>query len=293
LVQVLGRLIVHRIDSDASVNGLFSAGDPASGQPGTVVSPEWLNAIQEEIAGLIEAMGGTLAKADNTQLAAAVLALLARLNTWTAHQTFNDAIDVNNRLTVTGSDSINGEGNVGVKVRASTAPGSDAPVLLGSKNGNAPFIAAGQDGNGVWHGLDLRTGGLTRIYVEPDGDVSFTGTELKDVATPMSADSAANKEYVDAVPRFVVGGAVNSVGDIINQTGIATVSATHPLTGTYVVTLPGMTPTGIVIVGANGATGPTATAQATAESGQFVVNTYRNNISANVPFSFVVIALTL
>lgn len=242
---------MHRIDSDAIVNGLFSAGDPASGQPGTVVSPEWLNAIQEEIAGLIEAMGGTLAKADNTQLAAVILGLFARLNTWTAHQTFNDAIDVNNRLTVTGSDSINGEANVGVKVRASTVPGSDAPVLLGSKNGNAPFIAAGEDVNGVWHGLDIRTGGLTRIYVEPDGDVSLTGHELKDVATPTSADSAANKEYVDAVPRFVVAGhcqASASGCTVDKQVGSLVATSSRLGVGNYSVSGLGVAGNSIVLV---------------------------------------------
>jgi len=237
---------VHRIDSDASVNGLFSAGDPASGQPGTVVSPEWLNAIQEEIAGLIEAMGGTLAKANNAQLAAVILGLFARLNTWTAHQTFNDAIDVNNRLTVTGSDSINGEANVGVKVRASTAPGSDAPVLLGSRNGNAPFIAAGEDGNGVWHGLDIRTGGLTRIYVESDGDVSVAGKELKDVATPTSADSAANKGYVDALGVVASGRVIGNA--LVAQSGRVTITEfAVSVDGVYRFTIPGITANAIVV----------------------------------------------
>ena len=65
---------MFRIDSDANVGGLFSSGDPTLGLPGTVVSADWLNAVQEEIAGLIEACGITLSKANSGQLLAAAVA---------------------------------------------------------------------------------------------------------------------------------------------------------------------------------------------------------------------------
>lgn len=64
---------MHRIDADAHVANQFSDGDPGTGQPGTRVDAAWANAVQEEIAGLIEACGIALVKGTNTQLVAALL----------------------------------------------------------------------------------------------------------------------------------------------------------------------------------------------------------------------------
>lgn len=52
--------------------GFFTEGDPGTGTPATRVSADWLNNIQEELAGVIEEMGLTLDKADPTQLLAAI-----------------------------------------------------------------------------------------------------------------------------------------------------------------------------------------------------------------------------
>lgn len=68
---------MHRIDGPGATSGnLFTEGDPTTGVPATTVTGAWLNAIQEEIANVIEAAGLTLAKPDNTQLAAAIAALI-------------------------------------------------------------------------------------------------------------------------------------------------------------------------------------------------------------------------
>ncbi len=85
---------MFRIDSDGNVANEFSAGNPSTGQPGTRISAEWLTAMQEEIANFIESMGITLVKATNTQLTSAVMALLARVSTWTARQTFTGGATV-------------------------------------------------------------------------------------------------------------------------------------------------------------------------------------------------------
>lgn len=68
---------MHRIDgAGATIDNLFTEGDPVSGIPATTVTGAWLNAVQEEIANVIEAAGITLSKPDNTQLAAAIAALV-------------------------------------------------------------------------------------------------------------------------------------------------------------------------------------------------------------------------
>lgn len=63
---------MHRIDGPDNVAGMFSAGDPTLGIPGTIVTPAWLNAVQEELVGLLTALGVALDKANNGQVAAAL-----------------------------------------------------------------------------------------------------------------------------------------------------------------------------------------------------------------------------
>ena len=65
---------MHRIDTAGSESGTFVTGNPFAQPPvpGTVVGAGWLNELQEELAGFIEAQGLTLAKGDATQLAGAV-----------------------------------------------------------------------------------------------------------------------------------------------------------------------------------------------------------------------------
>lgn len=64
---------MHRIDGPgATSGGGFREGDPTTGESSTWVTADWANAVQEELANVIEAAGLTLNKADNTQLLAAM-----------------------------------------------------------------------------------------------------------------------------------------------------------------------------------------------------------------------------
>jgi len=61
---------MHRIDSpSATVDKKFTNGSPAGGVPATVVTAEWLNDLQENVAKAIEAAGIPLVKGDFNQLA--------------------------------------------------------------------------------------------------------------------------------------------------------------------------------------------------------------------------------
>lgn len=70
---------MHRIDGAGHVDHLFVAEDPATLRPPTEITPEIMNAFQEELATFIEwALGaGSLNKGDNTQLKQGLLAKLA------------------------------------------------------------------------------------------------------------------------------------------------------------------------------------------------------------------------
>jgi hypothetical protein len=74
---------MHRIDTTDSVDGLFSDGNEVTGVPGTLVDAAWLNAVQEEIANVVEDAGLTLNKSLNNQLASAVAAKISAHNSVT------------------------------------------------------------------------------------------------------------------------------------------------------------------------------------------------------------------
>lgn len=65
---------MHRIDGAGHVDHMFVSEDPATNRPPTEITPEIMNAFQEELATFIEWAGVALAKGDNTQLKQALLA---------------------------------------------------------------------------------------------------------------------------------------------------------------------------------------------------------------------------
>lgn len=68
---------MFRIDSSGNDNGKFTEGDPLAVPPRmpTVISADWLNSVQEEIASVIENAGVVLSKSDNSQLLFALVRL--------------------------------------------------------------------------------------------------------------------------------------------------------------------------------------------------------------------------
>lgn len=68
---------MHRVDSPGSVAGLFQDGNPAVGQQATQLLSAWFNDVQENLCHVIEEAGLTLDKGDETQLLAALTALIA------------------------------------------------------------------------------------------------------------------------------------------------------------------------------------------------------------------------
>jgi hypothetical protein len=83
---------MYRTDAAGNVNGMYDNGDPLLPREATFIDADHLNAIQEEIVGVVLASGATLNKADNTQLLTALNLMYSRLgkiNTWTERNTFN------------------------------------------------------------------------------------------------------------------------------------------------------------------------------------------------------------
>lgn len=77
---------MHRIDGEGNIANAFTEGDPGTGTPATQVTEDWLNAVQEEIAGVIEGAGDTLDKPDNAQLYDAINTMITTYPTLTGKQ---------------------------------------------------------------------------------------------------------------------------------------------------------------------------------------------------------------
>lgn len=92
---------MHRIDGPGSVAGHWSNGNPYTSPPtnGTIATGEWLEAMQEEVAAVVEASGRVLDKADNGQLLPAIQDLIAgqvsrRRLVYAAHRIGGTSLDV-------------------------------------------------------------------------------------------------------------------------------------------------------------------------------------------------------
>ena len=70
--------------STASANplGEFTEGNPGAGVPATLLKAAWLNAIQRELAHLVEGSGLTLDAADDSQILKAIQAIQTSAATW-------------------------------------------------------------------------------------------------------------------------------------------------------------------------------------------------------------------
>lgn len=69
---------MHRIDGPgATAEEQFTQGDPAQAIPATVVTDDWLNSVQEELANVVESTGEELDKAQNDQLLLAIQQIIA------------------------------------------------------------------------------------------------------------------------------------------------------------------------------------------------------------------------
>lgn len=73
--------------------GVFVDGDPFNGVTGTMVTADWLNAVQEEIVSVIAAAAIPLDPDDNTQLLDAITTLTAALISAAAAASTNTARD--------------------------------------------------------------------------------------------------------------------------------------------------------------------------------------------------------
>ncbi|MFV3377319.1 beta strand repeat-containing protein [Pseudomonas sp. NY11226] len=107
---------MFRVDNDSAVAimpaatsagtpGYFTDGNPATGQPATVLAAEFMNMVMMELANLVTDSGQTLTKNDYKQVSKAVQAMIANLSTVTWDKVTNKPTDwaVAGKTTLTGA----------------------------------------------------------------------------------------------------------------------------------------------------------------------------------------------
>lgn len=224
--------------SESGTVGYFTNGDPGVPTPATTVTAEFLNRVQEEIAGVIEGAGDTLDGADNTQLYTAILALInnAGSNRPPVRQTVLSAANssgVPNFISIGSGLSVN--------IAATTTP-----VRLTAANG---FNAAGQLDRVGTISADTTISSLTDattnyLYADiaSDGSVTLGKTTLAPTYQWGGSYSTTNGQFVFNIQEMVgkVGNGSAAVqtyrvfiGEAVTSGGVVTSVVNYALMGRY------------------------------------------------------------
>lgn len=83
---------MHKIDGPGHQNGAFVSEDESIGRAPTLVTPEWLNAVQEEVVAVVTALGAPLQKGNNGQMLATIQTLIADAVSASVNQDFKASV---------------------------------------------------------------------------------------------------------------------------------------------------------------------------------------------------------
>jgi len=165
-----------------AIAGFFTEGDPSTGVPATRVSADWLNNMQEELAGVIEAMGLTLDKADPTQLLAALMIMTgipsAPLSVTTSDATVTDlgTVSVDEDEQVMVEASVLGRKSDGSEFYAAKIVGSFYRNSAGNVTALGGASISGESNDNSWGGVDLVADAINQTV-----DIQVTGVAATDI----------------------------------------------------------------------------------------------------------------
>ncbi|WP_086733841.1 hypothetical protein [Erythrobacter colymbi] len=205
---------MHRIDTSGNVDNRFHPGNPATGQQATLVDQDWLNAVQEEIVGVIDEANIPLEKGNNTQLAAAIVALIAGVV-----GDGSGAVPTTRQLLVAGG-LLTGGGNLAADrtIGLAAATTGEAAAQIRNDVVVTPASLAGL--------VSLtQVGGAWIIRIGPVIAQIFSGTVGANTTTVLTLPQAFPTE---ARAAFVNGGrpisTADSNGPYVNGVGLSSVS---------------------------------------------------------------------
>ncbi|EMX2303967.1 tail fiber protein, partial [Yersinia enterocolitica] len=157
---------MHRIDTPtaqvdkfgAGKNG-FTRGNPQTGVPATALDDDYFDAVQEELAGVVEAAGFALNKANRAQLLAAIQKLVSEgipdLKDATLNQKgivqLSNATDSNSQILAATPKAVSDLGNLLLKITNNLSeikdagPAAVAQTLLNLGLGDAAKLGVATD----------------------------------------------------------------------------------------------------------------------------------------------------
>lgn len=180
---------MHRTTAPGHVNNLFVAEDAAISRPPTELTPDWFNAVQEELATLVEGAGLVLDPANSKQVFAALKLLML----------------------MKGGDTMKGP--------LLLKPGSASPFNanscgIGFENDNDTGMFSGSDGT-----LQLASNGVEVLTTRPSGAIFFSKGVRVPKGAPGASDSSAISGYSfdedGDTGLFAEGGSSSSSSDLL------------------------------------------------------------------------------
>lgn len=176
---------MHRIDhptaaatppaiEPAGDPGYFTEGNPSGATLATVVTADWANALQEEIANVIEGRGITLDKTQNNQLLEAIIDIVASAGT-------DPLLRENNLDDLTNVPA----------ARDALGLGTAAVANTGLSSANVPTVA---QGDSRWAKLDSPT--FAGVPKAPTASAGTNTTQLATTAFVQAAIAAALQAYL-------------------------------------------------------------------------------------------------
>lgn len=143
---------MHRIDGPGHVGNQFTSGDPSIGQQATMVTADWLNDMQGNMARAIEQAGIALAKGNFDQLYAAIVAIAAG-----AAGDGSGAVPTTRQLI--GAGLVQAIGDLAVDRTITVPKASAADVATGTDDTKAitPLALQGGAGGSLMAGIGYKT----------------------------------------------------------------------------------------------------------------------------------------
>ena len=268
---------MFRVDNDSAVTimpaatsagtpGYFTDGNPATGQPATVLSAEFMNMVMMELANLVTDSGQDLTKSDYRQVSKAVQAMIATLSTVTWDKVTNKPTD----WSVAGQTSL-----TGAVTLASTLTVGGVATL------NSTLTVAGaatlQTTLGVTGAVTLSSTLSVAGTATFAGNVNITGTatyaravvgsslEIGSLSTASTAylDFHSGGQNIDYDSRIAATGGNGSIGGGVLTLTAATIALTGAVTASGAVTVAGVLAanSGLTVSGPASATLATWSAQ--------------------------------
>lgn len=176
---------MHRIDGAGHVNNLFVSEDPATNRPPTEVTSEILNAIQEELASVVERTGRVLDKGNNTQVGDSIQDMIeARVGDYSL-----DTGTANAKIVALNPAIAAYTGNFGGAFK--NAVGNNGAVTVDFGGGAVPLV---NDAGAALVGGDLPAGYVVGYqYIHADGKAYITSlVKSQTVGTVIISEDSTN-----------------------------------------------------------------------------------------------------